>query len=195
MQQMNSHKIPALVAAVLLSCLLTFNVAQAAKVPPPVIAVLDTEKVFRESKAGANAIATIRGRAKDFEKQIYAQRDQLKAKEAELVKQKSVLSKEELQRRGAELQRQKQGLRLKAESMRANLNRGMEAAKVKLTNEIRKILPDIQKRKGVTIVIDRQRVLTFHQELNITDEVIAELNKKVTKIDLGSAKPAAKKKN
>jgi Skp family chaperone for outer membrane proteins len=187
MQHMKSHPILA-TATLLLSCLLTFSVVQAAKVPPPVIAVLDTEKVFRESKAGANAIATIRGRAKEFEQQIYAERDRLKAKEAELVKQKSVLAKEELQRRGSELQRQKQGLRLKAESMRANLNRGMEAAKVKLTNEIRRILPDIQKRKGITIVIDRNRVLTFHQELNITDEVIAELNKKVTKIDLDPAK-------
>jgi Skp family chaperone for outer membrane proteins len=189
---MKFHRILATVT-VLLTCLLTFSLAEAAKVPPPVIAVLDTEKVFRESKAGANAIAAIRGRAKDFEKQIFAERDKLKVKEAELVKQKSVLAKEELQRRGAELQRQKQGLRLKAESMRANLNRGMAAAKVKLNNEIRRILPDIQKRKGITIVIDRQRVLTFHQELNITDDVIAELNKKVTKIDLDPVKPKAKK--
>ena len=170
-----------------------FGSAIAATVPAPVIAVLDTEKVFRESKAGANAIMTIRGRAKDFEKQIYTERDQLKVKEDELIRQKSVLAKEELQRRGLELQRQKSSLRLKAESMRANLNRGMEAAKVKLTREIRRILPDIQKSRGITIVIDRQRVLTFNQDLDITDAVIAELDKKVTKIDLESAK--TKKKN
>ncbi len=167
--------------------------ATAAKVPAPVIAVLDTEKVFRESKAGANAIKTIRGRAKDFEKQIYAERDQLKVKEDELIRQKSVLARDELQRRGLELQRQKSSLRLKAESMRANLNRGMEAAKVKLTREIRRILPDIQKSRGITIVIDRQRVLTFNQDLDITDAVILELDKNVTKIDLES--PKTKKKN
>ncbi len=158
--------------------------ALAQKVPTPVIAILDTDKVFQESKAWKTAVASVQLRAQKFEKEIYAERDSLKAKEDELRKQKSVLAKDELQRRVGELRRKQIDLGRKAEGMRARLNRSMQSAKAKLGKEIRKTLPEIQKRKKITIVIERSRVLVFDQNLDITKDVIAALNKRVTKINI-----------
>ena len=187
------HMITALLA---LALFLTggLNIAWAQDVSKPVIAILDRDQVFLNSKVGKNAVATVRKRAQDYEKQVYAERDKLKAEEAKLKQQKTVLAKEEFQRRVRELRLKAQNLQLKVSGMRARLNRAMQAAKGKLLFEIVRTLPDIQKRRKFTVVLDRRNVLVFDERLNITKEVIAALDKRITTINL-DAPPPRKKTN
>ncbi|HZD25709.1 MAG TPA: OmpH family outer membrane protein [Alphaproteobacteria bacterium] len=194
---------PGLLALVLLLALALAPVARSAESAKdaaagndnaPVIAVLDVQKVLRESKAAQDVQQAVEQRRQTFEKKINDERDKLKAEEDKLRKQQTVLSPKAFDKRRRELERRYADLRRDADRTSSRLNDAVNAAMHTLRKEVAKIVADIMNEQNINITLARTAVLVFDERLNVTDQVLARLNEKLPKLDVDFDAPAPAQK-
>jgi Skp family chaperone for outer membrane proteins len=174
-----------LVAAVAaVSFTLAAPVAQAAEK----IAVVDVQALMGQSKAGDS-----------IEAQVNKHRETLKAEFAKLEKELSDLQKglekvdqksEEFAKKRAELEKRMMDANRLVQQRRQTLDRAAAKAVAELELEIVKTVGEIAKKDGYALVVRTQNVVVAETEMDITEKVLAELNKKVSHIKVTLDEPA-----
>lgn len=186
-------------AAVLL---FLFAPPSAAQAPPPqaartlpaaVIAVVDFNRVVRESTAGQSILKQINDRHAGFQQEIQAITSQLEQARQELARQQSILAPEvfaqkrqEFQVRAQEYQRSVQDAQKKLDTM---LRQSMRTVESTLATIVAEVATDF----GANLVIDaglgRGEVLFTDGSLVITDEAKARLNKVLPDVKVVEPQP------
>lgn len=164
---------------------------KATKVENPVIAVLDVQRVLRDSAAGKSIRAAVEGRRKKIEGEIEAERTELKDADAKLRQQQTVLAPEALNQRRRDLERRYSELRRKADKASGMMNKAVNTAMHTLRQEMANVLARLMKEKDINITLARSAVLIFDEKLNVTNEVLARLDKLLPKVDVTFEEPAA----
>lgn len=141
------------------------------------IAFVDVKKVWSESKEVEN-------QRKKVEALFKKSQDELKVKEAEVVKLQEKIKKEgrmateeaqammleEYQKKALELQRM-------ATQKEKELAEKDAAAQEEFLGKVRKIVMKISLQKGYDMVLPAEQTLYYNDKFDITKEVIAEINK------------------
>lgn len=158
----------------------------------PVIAVLDVQQVLRRAEAAKGIRVAMEARRKVFEEEIAMDRKNIQADEQKLRKQSTILSPEAINEKRRLLENKVSDFRRKAEQRRGILNRAFTGATRVLRNEMAKVLAALMKERKITITLARTAVLVFDQRLNVTDEVLKRLDKKLPAITLDFKTPKTK---
>ena len=149
------------------------------------VAVLDTQKVFDQSKAGKKAKGMLEEYVKSRQKIIDLEEAEIKDLEDSLAKQESVLSPEAKRTKQEELQRKLLAYQKKA----TDLNREIQDKKVEVLNDFHAqlavVVKRVAEREGYAMVFDQggngpvdlSAVLYAKDSLSVTDKVLAELDK------------------
>jgi outer membrane protein len=149
------------------------------------VAVLDTQKVFDQSKVGKKAKGLLEEFVKSRQKIIDLEEAEIKELEDSLVKQDSVLSAEAKKTKQEDLQRKLLGYQKKA----TDLNREIQEKKAEVLNDfhaqLQTVVKRVAEREGYSMVfdmggggpVDLSAVLYAKDSLSITDKVLAELDK------------------
>lgn len=179
----------AAVAATLLglSATLAAQAQQASKEAPqhaPVIAVVDVQKVLSEADASRQAKSSIESRRNAYEHELQKQKQQLQAGQDQLQKQSAVLAPDALEQKRRELEQRFNDVRRQTEERRGLLQNAMKDAMDQLRKEMGGAIAEVMKRKGIEMTLPRSAVLVFDNRLDITDDVLASLNKRLPKITL-----------
>jgi len=119
-------------------------------------------------------------------------RKNIQADEQKLRKQSTILSPEAINEKRRLLENKVSDFRRKAEQRRGILNRAFTGATRVLRNEMAKVLAALMKERKITITLARTAVLVFDQRLNVTDEVLKRLDKKLPAITLDFKTPKTK---
>lgn len=168
------------------------------KLPAPVIAVVDFQRVVRESNAGQSIIKQINQRHAGFQKEIQAITAQLEQARQELSRQQSILApdvfaqkRQEFQGRAQQYQRSVQDAQKKLDIM---LRQSMRTVETALAN----IVAEVATEMGANLVIDaglgRGEVLFTDSELVITDDAKARLNNILPDVKVVEPEPEAANK-
>jgi len=175
----------------------TMNAAEAQGAQKaPVILIVDRAQLVSQTKAGK----TIPGQAEKVQasvtKELQAEAAKLQSDIEKYQKNASLMSDEVRQKTEQELGvRQQYSLPQQAQIMEQAYVAAIQNAQAKILVESQPILEDIVKKRGATVLLDRAAVMYASPETDITQEVIAALDKKLSTVEVQKISLAEIEKN
>lgn len=164
------------------------------KLPPTIAAVIDYDKVRRDSKAGKSIRDQIEARRKAYQDQIDADGKRLLTQDQELQKQRSVLSAQAFQDKKQALDNQARQVQRDAQAKLQQLGDVSQVALRQLEQAFIQILNDLSNERGFNVVLPRSAVLVFSPKIDLTDEVLDRLDKKLPSVKVPDKAPDDGKK-
>ena len=153
--------------------------AHAATLPAPVAAVLDVQRVLQDSLAAQSIQKQIDGQRLKFENQIEAEENTLRQAEENLTQSRAKMAGDVYADREQELRQKFLTVERDVQARR----KALDVAYTEAINTVRENLlilaQDIAHQHGANIVLVKQQVLWADKALDITDEVLSGLNKKM----------------
>jgi outer membrane protein len=169
--------------SILLISIFSFICNQKSFAEDLIIVFVDMDKIIATSNAGKKIQNSIDKFAKKENQKFDSIESNLKKKEQEILKQKNIISKEELDKKVKSFQTELSKLRKeKIEFNRSIIKRNQEATN-KIVNEINKILTQYASNNSVSLIIQKKNIIIGKTELDITPQILKEFNSKVKSID------------
>ena len=147
--------------------------------PKAAVAVLDFGKVMRKSDAAKDISRQIKEFRDSFRDEIQADEIRLRQVETELKRQRSVLSPAVFEKRRQEFRNQVIAAQKRGQGHKRQLDRALKLAMDKIKAVVIPIVKELTENKGFTLVVEKSQVLFANRSLDVTDEVMRELNQKL----------------
>ncbi|MGB0626236.1 MAG: OmpH family outer membrane protein [Alphaproteobacteria bacterium] len=179
------HRLLLAVTAVATVLLSAPAMAQDVEKPPvPSIAIIDVDKVMRESLAVKSARTQIDEIAGNLQEQIAKEEEAMRSEEQQLQQQRAILTPEVYSERRQSLQERAATLQQRARSLRQTLDRGMaqtmQRIQLVLFDEVGKLAKEI----GVNLVLPRSQIVVAFDSFDISDEALKRLNERLSEIEM-----------
>ncbi len=153
--------------------------AAAQTLPPPVVAVIDTQLLLRKSSAGKDLIGQIKKIRSGYQAEITRKEEALREDEQELRRQRTILAPEAFAEKGREFQEKVKDLRQYV----AGAERSVAQAEAKGLDEIDRviitILNDLSADYGFNLVLDASQTRMFLKNLTLTQQVLELLDQRL----------------
>ena len=155
--------------------------AEAATAEPPLrIGAVDMQAVITQSAKGQKARAQLQSEGEAKQKDMNAREEEVRKLQAELERQKAVLSPAALREKEESLQRKIREIRRLAEDG----NRDLQKREAELVGEIQRdvlqVITEYGKEKGYTLVLERSAGVWYVGErADMTKDIIDRFNAKV----------------
>ena len=163
------------------------------KPPVPSIAIVDVEKILRESLAVKSARKQIDEIAGDLQQQIASEEEKLRSEEQQLQQQRAILTPEVYTERRQGLQERAAALQQRARSMRQTLDRGMaqtmQRIQLVLFEEVGKLSEEI----GVNLVLPRTQIVVAFDSFDISEQALKRLNERLSEVEMSLDRNDAEK--
>lgn len=142
------------------------------------VAVVDMQKVVQSSAAGKKAKATLEDEFNKKKKELEKKESELKKLNDDIEKKKAVMSEDALQKRHAEFQGEMMKYRELVNRSQSEIQKRQGELSAPILEKISKILDRMMKEKSYDLILENNPgILRFSSALNITDEVLKELEK------------------
>ena len=143
------------------------------------IVFVDIDRIIYESELGKKISNKMNKEYKDEEKRLVNVEKKLQEKENEIIKQKNVLSKDELNKKIEALR----GEINKFKKERFEVNEKFKKERLskvnKMVNHINEILAKYASENSISMIIQRKNIVIGKSELDITDQVLIIFNKEI----------------
>ncbi len=173
-----------MIARLLAAISVVFLVAlpAAAKVPAPVIAVIDVDQVMRDSSAAKGIREQLEKQEAAFRTEIAAQENTLRAADQELAQKKVILAPEAFQVQVQDFQKRVATLGELVQKRKRQLDDAFGQAQKQLRDALSDIVQQQMKEQGVTLVLPKAVALEVNKDLDITQETLKRLNQKLPQV-------------
>lgn len=177
-------KIRFLILSVLMLTSAAINAPQAQAAAAEDIAIVDMQILMRESEAGKSIQKQVTTIREDFKKTISAKEKDLRASEKELVNKKASLSAEDFNVEKEKFEKNLVSVQKDVLSKQQELDKSFGEAMDTLRNEVVKIIAEKAKEKKASIVLPRQNIIIVDQTLDLTQDVLTDLNAKMKTVSV-----------
>ncbi len=151
----------------------------------PVILIVDQGVIVSQSDAGKTIPTQAEAIKASIQKELTAEADKLKKDIDNYQKGASLMSDEVRQKTEQDLAvRQQVQLPQQAQIMENVFGSAVQTAQAKILQESQPIMKSIVDKRGATLLLDRSAVMYAAPESDVTQEVLAELNKKMKTVDV-----------
>ena len=155
------------------------------------IVIIDIGMVVRDSAAAR----TMRSQADRQQAAMRAEEEKtekdLRAAEQELVQQRTILAPEAFNQRRRDFERRVNEAQQGAQAKRRDFDEAMQGVQRRIEASMTEIVLELAKENEYKIVMPRAAVVASHDQVDITDEVIQRLNKKLPNVAIPA--PAARR--
>lgn len=148
------------------------------------VVIVDMQKIISESKAGEDIQKQLKAAQEKLEKEASEKDETLKGQRDELVNNQAELGKEKFMEKSREFQQDILDARQELNKESIEVKQLASQAVQKLKLEIIKVVSEMATEENYALVITKQNVILAEKEMDITDEVMAKLNKNVKSIKL-----------
>jgi Skp family chaperone for outer membrane proteins len=152
------------------------------------IGILDMDRVMRESTAAKGIVSEVEAKRKVFEDQINKEEKSLLDTEKSIMAEKSKLSDAEFAKKRDDFEKKVADGKKMLQDRRQTLDKAFGASMGKLRTEVLKISADIAKERSYDMILSDEAVVMAEPAYDITTDVVARLNKSVTKVPVEWAK-------
>ncbi len=152
------------------------------------IAVINDQKLLTDSRAAKSITKQIEAKREGFQKEFSALEQKLREKEKSLLASKDKLKPDDFSKQRIAFQQEVADGQKKAQESRGELEQAVMSARGTLMMKIAEICRDMAKKNGYSMVITRQTVVIADDGLDITDQVLAQLDKTMTDVPMNFAK-------
>jgi outer membrane protein len=159
-------------------------VAQAT--PPARIAILDVQKVIRESLVAADIRSQVSRQEKVYQSELAGEEQEVRAASEELARQRAILSSDVFAQKRKELNSRVAALQRGVASRKRELDRARIASFKEVERSLSDIISEIAKERGLNLILSRVNtrsvVLYADDALNITAEVVKRLDQRLPSV-------------
>lgn len=148
------------------------------------VGILDVEKIIKESTAMKDVQNKINKKQDEYQKEVTKKQTDLENEQKKIEGKKSVLSKEAFEKETKAFEKKIDDLKTFVDKKQNSLKKASLGAMSKINDKIKDIIADIAKEKELDVIAPAAQVLYYKDELEISDEVLKRLNKKITKVDV-----------
>jgi outer membrane protein len=145
---------------------------------------IDFKKVLNQSKSGAGAQTKLKNKFQSETKKFNKLENDIRKEEAEIISQKKVLKPEEYRKKVSELRKKVANLQKNKQTSFNNIAKSRNDAKKALLTALNPIIKKYMETNKIEIVIDKQMVVLGSTTLDITDQIIATLNKEAPSLKI-----------
>ena len=146
--------------------------------PPMKIGVVDINSVMGQSTAMIKIRAVIDEENQKFQKTIEAEQMELRAAEEDLNNKRSVLDEEEFNRRLKAFENRVIVLQQKVQRQRQGFDVALKEANDQIRQLLLKIISEIATEEGYALVMQKQNVVLFETEIDMSPEALSRLNER-----------------
>jgi Skp family chaperone for outer membrane proteins len=173
-------------AAVLAAFLCTTIQSEAGAQDPgsPVFAIIDVQKVLRESTAVKSLSRSIEERKGKYQAELRTEEQALREADQELARQRSVLSAEAYVQKRSELEQKVATLQREAQKRKRGLERLFANGMGSVQNELAKVAKEIAEERGLDLILSKATVVIVKPKFEITDEAVQRLNERLPNVPL-----------
>ena len=168
------------VAAGALSSVPTF--AQDAKLPTPVIAIIDGDMIANESLAGKGVVLEQSKYAEALKTFVTDNETKLRAEEQDLTRQRATLAPDVFEQKARAFQQKAADLQMQVKQRSDQISFASQMAQRELTGNILQIGQEIAKQRGANIALNKSQVIMYEPAFEISKQVLSTLNQRLTTI-------------
>jgi len=148
------------------------------------IGIIDVEKIVKESSAMRDIQAKVSKKQDEYQKEVTKKQNELEAEQKRIEGKKNVLSKEAMEKEGKAFDKKVDDLKTFVDKKQNSLKKASLDSMSKVNDKIKDIIADLSKEKELDVIMPSAQTLYFKDDLDVTDEVLKRLNKKITKVDV-----------
>ena len=148
------------------------------------VVYLDVNYLLTESKVGIYVNSNLKKISDENNKVFKNFEAELKSDEEKLLTQQNILKKEDYEKKISELRNKFKSYQEKKNNKNKELNLLRNSAGNKILKSINEIMTEYSKKNSISLVITKQSIIIGKTELDVTNDILNLLNKKVTKLEL-----------
>ena len=145
---------------------------------------IDFTKVLNSSKSGAQAQKKLQEKFKSESSKFDKLTKDIRKEESEIINQKKVLSPEEYQKKVKVLRKKVADLQKSKQNSFNSISKSRNDAKKELLKAVNPILKKYMEDNKIRLILDKETVVLGDSTLEITDQIIAILNKELPSVKI-----------
>ena len=145
---------------------------------------VDFKLILNESSAGKKAQDFLKNKLNNGIKNLKSLEKNIQEEEKKIIQQKKVISAEEYKSKVTKLRSQVASLQKKRTDLYKNVADQRAKARNELLKNLNPIIQEYMTKNKIRMVIDKKSILLADENLDLTQEIIQLLNKKLTSIKL-----------
>tara|TARA_B100000579_G_scaffold142116_1_gene115395 strand:+ start:852 stop:1376 length:525 start_codon:yes stop_codon:yes gene_type:complete len=145
---------------------------------------VDFKFILNESTAGKKAQDFLKNKLNNGIKNLKNLEKNIQEEEKKIIQQKKVLSAEEYKSKVTKLRSKVASLQKKRSELYKNVADQRSKARNELLKNLNPVIQEYMKKNKIRMVIDKKSILLADESLDLTQEIIAILNKRLTSIKL-----------
>ena len=148
------------------------------------VVYLDVNFLLTESEVGKYVNSNLKKIADDNKKIFEGFEEELKSDEDKLLAQQNILKKEDYDKKLIDLRTKFKSYQDKKNIKNKELNILRNNAGNTILKNINEIMTEYSKKNSISLVIQKQSIIIGKTELDVTNDILKILNKKITKLEL-----------
>ncbi len=149
---------------------------RAQELAPPVLAIIDVQKVLRESTAVSALSRKIEERKLQHQEELREQERALRDADQELARQRSILSPEAYAKKRGELEQRVATLQREARNRKRGLDKVFTQGMIKVQAELARVAKEIAEERGLDLILSKATVVLVKPKFELTQEAVRRLN-------------------
>ena len=145
---------------------------------------LNFQFILGQSSAGKKANQLLKSELEKGIKSLKDRENKLQKEEKEIIQQKKVLSPEEYKKKISNLRSKVSNLQKDRQTILNKIAEKRNKARSTILKSLNPIVKEYMVQKNIKIVLDKKSVLLANDELDITKDIMQELNKNLKTINL-----------
>lgn len=168
--------------AIAASAPLALRRAAAQPLPATVAAVVDHQRIMRDSRAARSIQQQLEVRRKLYLDQLAKEEQRLNEVGKDLARQRGVLAAEAFAARRKEYEEAVQALQRASNDRRRELDQALGAANAQVRQALKEIVDELAEARGFNLVLPASALLLYSPKIDITEEVLARLDRKLPSV-------------
>ena len=145
---------------------------------------IDFSKVLNQSKAGKEAQDFLKAKFESEAKKFSEEEKKLRKEETDIISKKKLINNEEYQKKVEALRKKVSQLQKNKQNSLKDIAKLRSKARTELLKNLNPLIEDYMEKNKIRIVLDKKSILLGDVKLDITDEIIKLLDKKLKSIKL-----------
>jgi len=150
----------------------------------PVIAVIDMQRILRESLAVTQMQQQIEELRQAYQAEFREKDRELRANDQELARERSNLSADDFAQKRQEMERKVAEIQRGVQQRRRSLDRLFGQGMGRVREALITIVNEVAAERDIDVVLAKSTVVAVKQDLDITNEVLARLDASLPSIDI-----------
>ncbi len=158
--------------------------ASAEEALAPVIAVIDFQKVLRDSTAVKSLSRSIGEEKTEYLAGLRKEEEAFRKADQELSRQRSILSAQAYAQKRGELEQKVANLQRQARKRKRGLDQAFASGMSRVQNELAKVAAEIAEERNLDLILSKATVSFVNPKFEITEEAVKRLNARLPELPL-----------